>query len=118
MSEQTLLSIKIIAGLLGIFLTAFGFIKIIREKAALEADLRNEIKNLKEDNEEMKDLVKDMIKEFRDISLKQQAQMYLEERVKNTESINKEIRQQMMQFGETLTQIRITLERKLDRAQA
>lgn len=119
MTQNVAAIIAIIVGLIGIISGVFALFTLIRKGAITETNLRNEIKIIKTDNMELCERVDKM-------ETKQDAKMeivsmrfgdlaMLEKRVNSVETVNDKIDRKMDAFSNQLNDIRVLLERKLDR---
>ena len=109
MSEELISAVKLVVGLLAIISTLYGFYKIVTDKAKLEADLRNEIKNLKDDQVDMCKLIEKVNSKFEVAALRMCDISVLESRVNNQDSTLKRLETKMDEL------LRILIERNNDR---
>ena len=115
MSDEVTQSVGIVVGLLTIVSIAYGFYKIITDRAKIEADLRNEIKNLKEDQLETCKLIERMSSKFEVVSLRLGDITILEKRANQHENLLERFDKKLDEFSDKLTDIKILLGGKSDR---
>jgi len=119
MTQNVALIVTIIVGILGIFGSLFAFFTLIRKSATTEADLRNEIKNIKTSEMELCELVEKlstkMDSKLEIVSMRLGDLSMLEKRMSTVETAYEKVDRKMDLFGSQLNDIRVLLERKLDR---
>lgn len=115
MAGQLLNTAQIVFVLLSIIGIIAGFYKIIRDKAKLEADLRNEIENIQDDNKQMNQQFEKLTVKF-DAVIQQLGKITEHDRrISNMEGIFEKIDRKMDSFSENLNRTRENFQEGLNK---
>lgn len=120
--DAVLLIIKLIGGILTIASLLYGFFKVVQTSAKMEADLRNEIQNVKEDVSKLEtlhnkvlDRMDIVVVRLQDLGVLDMNNKVSDKRINSLENCYREILEELKCISKDITTIKIDMAQKANR---